>query len=484
MMVTKIRKVIKRYDMLSPGDRVVVALSGGPDSVALLAVLRLLAPEFGCQLTAAHLNHGLRQESTAEERFVTELCEVLQVPLDKKNADIGDLRKKTGKSTEDAAREARYAFLKRTAAQRGAQRIALGHHRRDQAETVLMNLLRGSGTEGLRGMAPVRDGLYIRPLIHTGRDEIISFLDRQGLAFVTDASNDDVKHLRNRIRHELLPLLREDYNPNLEQTLARTAAVLRAEDEYLREQVRFLLDGWGIAASPGEGVALEVEKLRSLPEALSRRIVKELLEGFADEEKGIFFPHVEAVMGLITSQRPAGRVHLPFALEARREYGRLLLYRAVPVETGDFQYPAFVPGEVFIPETGDLLAFTLVAACEHFPGGEPGYEGRRDSRQTTHEDGMICAFLDYDRIGAPLSVRNVRSGDRIRPLGMTGTRKVQRIFIDRKVTQPERRRLALLVAGDRVLWIPGVCLHEEVKITGETKKILQVTYRRSGEKSC
>ncbi len=483
MILTKIRKVIKRYAMLTPGDRVVVALSGGPDSVALLAVLRLLAPEFDCQLTAAHLNHGLRPESAAEERFVTDLCAALHVPLDKENAEVGTLRKSSGRSTEDAAREARYAFLKRTAAKRGAQRIALGHHRRDQAETVLMNLLRGSGTEGLRGMAPVRDGLYIRPLIHIGRDEIISFLDRQGLAFVTDASNDDVKYLRNRIRHELLPLLKEKYNRNVEQTLARTAAILKAEDEYLQEQARRLLDSWGIDASPG-GVALEVEKLRRLPEALSRRIIKELLEGFAHEEKGIFFPHIEAVMGLITSQRPAGRVHLPFSLEARREYGRLLLYRVVPVETGDFQYPAVVPGEVFIPETGDLLTFTLVAACDQFPEGAPEYEGRRECRQTTHEDGMICALLDCNQIGAPLTVRNFRSGDRMRPLGMTGTRKVHRIFIDRKVTRTERRRLPLLVAGDRVLWIPGVCMHDEVKITGGTKRILQVTYRRPAEKSC
>jgi len=483
MILTKIRKVIKRYAMLTPGDRVVVALSGGPDSVALLAVLRLLAPEFDCQLTAAHLNHGLRPESAAEERFVTDLCAALHVPLDTENAEVGTLRKSSGRSTEDAAREARYAFLKRTAAKRGAQRIALGHHRRDQAETVLMNLLRGSGTEGLRGMAPVRDGLYIRPLIHIGRDEIISFLDRQGLAFVTDASNDDVKYLRNRIRHELLPLLKEKYNRNVEQTLARTAAILKAEDEYLQEQAWRLLDSWGINASPG-GVTLEVEKLRRLPEALSRRIIKELLEGFAHEEKGIFFPHIEAVMGLITSQRPAGCVHLPFSLEARREYGRLLLYRVVPVETGDFQYPAVVPGEVFIPETGDLLTFTLVAACDQFPEGAPEYGGRRERRQTTPDDGMICALLDYDRIGAPLTVRNFRSGDRMRPLGMTGTRKVHRIFIDRKVTRTERRRLPLLVAGDRVLWIPGVCMHDEVKITGETKSILQVTYRRPAEKSC
>ena len=476
--------------MLCPGDLVLVAVSGGPDSVALLAALRLLAAELDVTLLAAHLNHCLRPEADEEERFVMELCADLAAPLTVEKADVREMKLAAGRSMEDMAREVRYEFLERTARRLGADRIALGHHRRDQAETVLLNLLRGSGSEGLKGMTPVRDRRYIRPLIDAEPEEIKAFLARRRLTYREDPSNNDTAILRNRVRHELLPLLKERYSPNIEQTLVRTAAVLNRENDYLREQVRRALAAWEITAAPS-GIVLEVEKLRELHPGLVSRIIKHLLEDFAPDGKGIFFPHVQAVMELISSPRRSGCLHLPFRLEVRREYERLLIRRrGDEAPMGEFSYPATVPGKVQIGETGDILEFKLADGT--FTDGEDfflriqgaGREGEQN--QTGAGGGMAMAVqarLDFDAVAGLLQVRNIRAGDRIRPLGMAGTKKVQEIFIDRKLPRTERKRLPLLVAGERILWIPGVCIAAEAKITAKTKRILQAGYRRAEEKS-
>ena len=494
-MLKKVRKAIEEFALLSDGDTVLVALSGGPDSVALLAVLRMLAEEYGVSVAAAHLNHGLRGEAEAEECFVRELCSRRAVPLTVERADIQARKKAAGRSTEDMARVVRYEFLERVAASVGAHRIALGHHLQDQAETVLMNLFRGSGSEGLKGMTPMRDGLYIRPFLHIERREIMAFLTQEGLDCVMDRSNDDRRHLRNRIRHDLLPLLRRDYNRNIDRALARTAAVLKEEDEFFKSQVKRLLTAWNIAVTP-EGFSLEVEKIRVQPVALSRRLVKHLLERLTDVEQGIFFHHVQAVLELAFAPRPSGRLHLPHGLEAKRDYGRLILARP---ETGGrdfaFAYTVATPGELTIRETGDILTFRISEDfdCRRWEGagdrqgcrertrplsGAKGRANCGDSRSETDDQVTATACLDGDRTGTPVMVRNFRAGDRMRPLGMAGEKKLQDIFVDGKIGRNERKRLPLIVADKRIAWIPGVCVHEEFKITSETKRILRIDYRR------
>ncbi|HOF05354.1 MAG TPA: tRNA lysidine(34) synthetase TilS [Syntrophales bacterium] len=492
-MLNKVRAAIEGNEMLRCGDRVVVAISGGPDSVALLAVLQMLAGEYGFALTAAHLNHGFRIESGAEERFVTEFCASRGVPLDIDQAEISGPQGVPGKFNEDLARKVRYAFLERTARKRDANRIALGHHLQDQAETILMNLLRGGGSEGLKGMVPVRDRRYIRPFLNVRRCEIIEFLEKHGLNYVTDRSNEEIKYLRNRIRHELLPLLRNRYNRNIESTLARTAAVLREEDAFFRQEVQQLLESWEIAATP-EGVCLDVEKMRALPVALCRRVVKHLLTSCAGREQGIFFNHVHSVMGLISSPHPSGTVHLPYALEAKRDYGRLVVVpRGHAGKIDDFNYQVTIPGDLLISETGDHLdlRFLEVSPREFCPGKE---SEDRQSAEPMESRGSLCSgtdraggatlvpvtgYLDYERIGLPLQVRNMRFGDRMRPLGMNGTKKVKDIFIDRKIARDERRRLPFLIAGGRIVWIPGAGPDQDCKITPATRKILQIRYLRS-----
>ena len=225
--------------MLEPGDRLVVAVSGGPDSVALLRLLSLLTDEYRLGLTAAHLNHGLRKgEADEEEAFVRGLCDGMGIACIGRRIDIRALRATKRGSLEELCREERYRFLAETAEKCGAVKIAVGHHRDDQAETVLLHLLRGCGPEGLRGILPVRGGRIIRPLLEVGRSDILAFLAAEGLPYMTDSSNASPLFLRNRIRNELIPRLAADYNPRLIEGLCQTAGIIRREDDYLRGVVR------------------------------------------------------------------------------------------------------------------------------------------------------------------------------------------------------------------------------------------------------
>lgn len=482
-MLGKVKKVIEKYHMIRPGDRVLVAVSGGPDSVALLAILNKLAPEIGFILVVAHLNHGLRPEADEEEQFVRELCSSMGLPMEYDRADILELSRSQGKSVEDMAREVRYSFLDQAAARVNADRIALGHHLNDQAETVLMNLLRGSGPEGLKGMTPVRDRRYIRPLLYTSSIEIREFLAEEERSFALDHSNEDPKYLRNRIRHELLPLLDRQYKTGIERILARTAEITGREDDFMQDQVRLVLSDWEISDST-LNVSLDIAKLRALHEALARRIVKTLLERFSPDEKGVFHSHIQSVIDLALLGKPSGRLHLPFAVEAKRDYGRLILRRRERGgQCGDYCYPVTVPGRIHIPEVQMILEFSVIdAGCAEVIELMNEKDGAaREYSAGIQKAGQV--YLDYERLTCPLKIRNIQPGDRMRPLGMEGTKKVKAIFIDQKVSRDDRHRIPLLADADGILWIAGSCLNESVRITAGTRRVLKVIYDQASEKS-
>ncbi len=310
--------------MLVQGDHVLVAVSGGADSVSLLQILVRLAEEYRLRLTVAHMNHGLRGvESDREEAFVRRLCAEMGIACICKTVDIGFLRKGKGRSLEEIGREERYLFLGETAERCGADKIATGHHRDDQAETVLMNLFRGSGPEGLKGILPIRADRIIRPLLEVGRAEILEYLGKEGIPFMTDSSNLNPVFLRNRIRAGLIPELAEKYNPRLVEGLCHTADIIRGEDDYMQGVIRRILDGWGIAPFAAEAI-VPVAALGGLHKALQRRIIKLLLEAAVPSKNGMGYRHIEAVLDL--TQKPVGRnrsLDLPHRVLVEREGGLL-----------------------------------------------------------------------------------------------------------------------------------------------------------------
>ena len=365
-MLNRIRRSIETHSMLNRGDHLVVAVSGGPDSVALLHILMCLRDEYRLRLTAAHLNHGLRKdEADREESFVHRLCADIEIACVSRRSDILELKKVKSRSLEEIGREERYRFFQETASQCGAVKIAIGHHRDDQAETLLLHLLRGSGMEGLRGILPVRDGRIIRPLLGVGRSEILEYLRRGGISYVTDSSNRSTLFLRNRIRNELIPEVASRYNPRLVETLCRTAEIIRRENDYLSKVVRRILNGWQIV--PGSpDINLPVTDFQSLHEAIQGRIVKFLLESASSAQKGIAYRHVESVLSL--ARRTDCRylfLDMPFGVTVER--GRDILrirknrkQRAAgrgPEKKAEirFEYRVDIPATVHLKEIGRIV---------------------------------------------------------------------------------------------------------------------------------
>lgn len=464
-MIRKIKDAIEDNHLFDPGEKVVVAVSGGSDSVALLKVLEMLSYEYRLTLIVAHLNHGLREEAPSEERFVRKMAQDMGLVFESKSLDIASLRKVSGKCIEDTSREVRYDFLDDVAKKHGARKIALGHHMNDQTETVLMNFLRGSGPPGLKGMLIARDSRYIRPLLVVTRSEIISFLEFHRISYVTDASNADDRYLRNRIRRALVPELKARYNPNLDESIKSMAEVMRVENEYMEMASDRVLSAWGVTHGHSE-FRVRISDFLGYHEAIQRRIMKHLLEELSPNGKGIGFAHIKAALGLIRSDRPGAYVTLPCNIEVRREYDTLVISRRRKDDDEDLDkrcdnlyYEVTPPASVKMAELGRMMIFEFA-------------EGMIDMRSNIRD----AVFMDYDRICLPLVIRTFRPGDRIQLLGMKGVRKIKSLFIDEKIPLRRRREIPLLLDREAVLWIAGLRLSERVKITEKTRQILKVEF--------
>ena len=452
--------------MLRKEDHVLVALSGGADSVALLAVLNRLRPACGISLTAAHFNHKTRDsESDRDEAFVRALCKSFGIAL-----ICGSLKhaeRPKGISTEDFLRRRRYGFLEKALRKAGATRIALGHHQGDQAETVLMNVIRGAGLNGLSGIPPVRTGgTFIRPLIDCSRREIVDYLAAEGLSFVDDSSNTDERFLRNRIRFSLMPELEKRFNPSIGETLCRLADVIRTENDYIAEQVRIRLTRWREGRDPENPLEVPIEELTSLHPALQRRAILEIARDVSARDAAIGLEHVEAVLDMAGGANPSGSLDLPGGIRVGRSYG-LLEFRRVSRLGGR-------PRRENAPESSrEPYRFEVsVPGTVRIPGGTTSIRFRELRRAPSVLSTERKAYLDMERIAFPLVVRTLLPGDRIQPMGMKGTRKLKSILIDEKIPREHRGRIPVVADDISVLWVPGLRLSERVRVGKGSKRIL------------
>jgi len=452
-MIEKVKQTLEKYDLLDSGDRVLVALSGGPDSTALLMVLVQLAKDMNLTLFVAHFNHGLRgRESNADEKFSRDLAKKMGLLFCSAKIDKSLMKK--GVSPEDYYRRQRYEFLHRAAKEYRANKIALGHHLQDQAETVLLNLLRGSGPGGLKGFLPKRDGKFVRPLMETSRQEIISFLEQSGIAYRRDSSNENRMYLRNQIRAELIPYLQEKYNPKIVENLARTAEILRVEDEFIREQVARVLSSRFVQRADNRFL-MKIDYLKKLSTAVRWRLLKTVLEDLTPRKNGITFLHVTALDQLIQKRESGKRIIFPSKIEARREYN-VLIVEKIPRKQIQFEYIVDVPGTVQIPEKNVIIETALI------------------QKNRVDFGNKNTVYLDWDKIRRPLIIRNRRDGDWFQPMGMAGRQKIKNFFIDHKIPAGKRDNVLLMVDGISVIAIENTHVNERVKITGETKKVLQL----------
>lgn len=457
-----VEQTIRRYHMLESGDSVLAGISGGADSVALLYILFTLASRLSLRLGIAHLNHCLRQQdSDNDAEFVLSLANQFNLPYYIEKQDVEKYRRENRLSPEEAAREVRYQFYEDVAEKQGFNKIATGHHGDDNAELVLMYLLRGSGPAGISGIPPVRDKKYIRPLIHLTRDEIITFLNAVNLTYVTDSTNQDIRYLRNRIRGQLIPMLKASYHPRITETLNRFSAIVRSEDEWSETIVAPIFENCISAAENGK-IALSVPKLTGLHTAAQRRILRKAIARIKGDLRGITYTHTEALLNLLRNSAE-GSIDLPGDMRAERKEATLLfltvqLSERTLCRAASFEYRLSVPETVFIKETGAYLKFS---------------EAKREDIAEIRSDNCRVAWFDRDRIRFPIIIRNFRPGDRFTPLGMTGTQKIKKYFINNKVPKEERVKCPLLVCQGKILWIAGHRMGERAKVLPWTQNLLK-----------
>ena len=463
-VIDSVRRTIRTHGLLPPGSRVAVALSGGADSVALLFALRELADEERFRVAgAAHLNHQLRgPEADADAQFCRDLAGRFEMPIEIEQVDVAELARDSGASIEHAAHTARYAFFERAAARLGATVVAVAHTKDDQAETVLLRLLRGAGPRGLSGMYP-RAGLVVRPFLETRRSDVRDFLRERHIAFREDASNDDPAIPRNRIRHELLPLLDTRFAPGVVDVLDREATIAREDADYLDDAAREAAARL-ISKSAG-GVALDADALLAEPPAIRRRVIRLAQQMAAGPTRFVGFDAGEAVRRFVVSKE-TGQLDLPGHRVNRRGNSVVLTRsrgREKPAQAADFIYRLEVPGRVAVPEA----ACAISADTRSVPTGRSAGEvwqlaGRSDE-----------AVIEAGRLSAPLSVRNRRSGDTFRPLGLQGRKTLQDFFVDAKIDRFEREITPVVVdSAGRIIWVAGHALAQEFRVTDATKDVV------------
>ena len=469
---SKVRRAVERGALWSPGATVVAAVSGGADSLCLLGTLDALRrrgiPSAPGRIVVAHLDHRLRgAEGEADAAFVAELAAALGLECVVGREEVAALARREKRSLEDAARRARYAFLRRVADEVGAERIVTGHTRDDQAETVLMHLLRGGGLAGLAGMAPLA-GDIARPLLDVTRAETEAYCAARGWTPRHDASNDDPAFLRNRVRLTLLPLLERE-NPHLRDTLARNAALIAADAAYLDALAR---DAWDrtVTSSSGDAISFDLAALQALPSPLRTRLLREAQRRLTgDEGEGLEARHVEAAGEYIQSGQSGAARELPGGLRMVRDRETLTMARAPHADRDrDGDTPLIepvalpVPGEVALPEL-DLRLRARLLDAEDLPKGAL----RGDERNV--------AYAAADQIGQMLTVREWRPGDRFRPLGMAHEKKLQDYFTDAHVPRAARAHIPLVLDGERVIWVAGRRLDDRVRVTPQTRRVLELT---------
>lgn len=470
----KVKKTVSEYKMIQNRDCVLVGVSGGADSVTLVKVLNEIAPLFSMKLGIAHLNHSLRgNESDRDANFVGSLSEKLHLPCFIEKKDVLKYKNENGLSVEEAGRQMRYAFFEDIAKREGFNKIALGHTANDNAELVLMYLLRGSGPLGISGIPPVRGGLkndllIIRPLIKILRSEIEEYISAKCLLHVVDQSNTDEKYLRNKIRHNLIPLLRDDYNPKIVETLNRLASIIRSENEWMDINLAADLNKLTLKEETNS-ILFSVSGLKRLHKAAKNRIIRMAISKIKGNLRRITLAHIELVTNQIENSSDKWRLDFPDRILIKRNGEHLVIAREkiklrnlspklCNNEQAVFNYIINEPKSIIAKKDGFKIQFSEI---------------NDKNTENIFNSGPGVAFFDMDKICFPLVLRNYLPGDRFTPLGMSGSQKVARYLINKKVAAKNRLKVPVILCNNKIIWLAGHIIDNSVKVTPNTGKILK-----------
>ncbi|MCK4403576.1 MAG: tRNA lysidine(34) synthetase TilS [candidate division Zixibacteria bacterium] len=481
--IEELKRTIYRFGLLKKGDRVVVALSGGPDSVALLHGLLDIQSEFGLKLYVAHLNHKLRgAESDEDERFAKKLAGHLKLKFFSKKIDVKGEAKRKKLGIEESAREIRYRYLENLAVQIKADKIAFGHQADDQAETFLMRLLRGAGGAGLSGIPPKR-GKIIRPLIQIRREEIETFLKANQIPYRLDSSNYLTDYFRNKIRLTLLPKIKEEFNPKIVESLNRTADIISLQQEYIKKKCEQILQDIGIKRK--NKMILDLKEFAAYDICLQREMIRfsiKQLQGDLNQlvrriprlRRGSF-ESVDRALNLIHRKKSGKKVKLVAKIWLEVSGNELAFYRE---EKKKYNYPLTLPGEVNL-SAGQLSVDSNETQMRSI-GKDWGikingeiHKGKLLSQNLIPQN-QNTAFLDWEKLKKPFRLRSRRRGDKFKPLGMKGTKSLADFLIDAKVPRHLRDEVPILTSKGKIVWVVGYRISDEFKVNQKTKKVLKL----------
>jgi tRNA(Ile)-lysidine synthase len=486
-VLSKVRQTIDRHGLLAGGGTVVVGVSGGPDSLCLLHVLHRLRKDYGIELHVAHLDHRIRGlESREDAAFVARLAKEWGVSATIEARDVPQLARESKLAIEEAARQARYSFLAQVALAVGAHRIAVGHNADDQTETIVMHWLRGAGLAGLRGILPQTDLgemrleaawpdhppldlQLIRPLLEIPRAEIEAYCLKHGLNPRFDRSNLDTTYYRNRLRHELIPYL-ESYNPNIREVLRRSAQVIGDDYSFLQTELERV---WPtvVSSESGEAITFDLERWRALPTSQQRSTLREAVHRLRRSLRNINWIHIENALWALRSKPAGTRVTLPQGLMLSIGYGDFTVADEGYVPEVDWplllveSLPVAVPGITELPDSDWCLEAAITEREEY----GRGYLDNPNPWQ---------AFLDYEKAGSDLVLRQRRSGDRFQPLGLGGHEKSLHTFmIDVKIPRSLRDFVPIVASSRHIVWVAGWRIDERVKVVESTERVLHLAFR-------
>lgn len=448
-MLAKVTKTLKKYNMLTQGEKVVVGVSGGADSIAMLYALNELI-EYGLELIVAHLNHGIRgDEAKRDADFVKETAKTLGLTFVYGEVDTVKYKEEQGLSLEDAARTLRYKFFDQVLSKHYATKLATAHTLDDQAETVLMRLIRGSGSKGLSGIPPISNNI-IRPLIDNSRKEIEEFLRSKNVSWINDSTNESNEFLRNKIRHDLIPEL-ETYNPQIKETLSRTADILRSEEKFISsEALKHFEETFSTNKSELIG---NLAYYRNIDKPLRFTLLRLAIERIAGSLKNISSLHITTADDFLLSDSVSGEIEISEGVVIVKGYDTILVTKKSELEH-EFKYSIQNPGKWGFPEFEVEVSIVKT--------------------DTLDENNESMAYFDPNTVSFPIEARNFQPGDRFSPLGMASSKKLQDYFTDIKLPQFLRSRVPIFISNGEIMWVGGIRIDDRFKVKEKKNEVLMI----------
>ncbi len=467
---SKFLNFIKKYDLIKENDKILLGVSGGPDSLTMLDLFANLKDDFYLDISIFHLNHCFREAAADEAAFVSNVANNYGFSCYIEKVDVPQIIEKEKLSAEQAARKVRFKLMKKWADRLDIDKIALAHNKNDQVETVFLHLIRGSGVSGLRGIDPLGkyDGyVIIHPLLNIYRYEIEKYCREKGLNPRRDPSNEKTIYTRNKIRHELIPYIETEINEGIKSVIYRMADIVRVEDDFLEKVVENKFEEVKIKESKSR-IVLDRDRLQKIHTALIRRLLRKVVYKLKEESADIYFQHLKDLQWLIFVGETGKKLSLPGEIIAKRSYNKIIFSRGeieVSKKMIKFEGKLAINDRIILPDDSSIS----------FHIKRKGYDWQSNNNSSN-------CFFDPDYVELPLFVRTRKPGDRFKPLGMKGFKKLKDFFIDEKIPAKRRDEIPLVLDNrERIIWVAGMRMDDRMKITDKTVEIGELKYWRKDD---